>query len=207
MDADIKFLSSCRCCLSDAGQLKDMTSEDLTSDTKFNLLDVFKQCSGVDFDEKLTTSICKSCEAKLHTSYEFREMCKASDIVLKQQVKEESISDTEMDGRMEVIFTDSLTPESPKVAEHDETIPDSKPVLDVKVEESVKVENDQKRKKKSEVSEHTKKRATTKKDLTPEIEGDRDSEEDDSTTRLEIGDKVRLEGNFSCDICDEVSSR
>jgi Zinc-finger associated domain (zf-AD) len=203
MDADIKFISICRCCLSNKGQLKDMTTEVLTSQAKTNLLDVFKQCSGVDFDAKLTTSICQACEAKLQASHEFRELCKASDIVLKQQVKEETISDTEVDDQMEVIFTESLTPESPKAVERDEKPPESKPILDVKVEEPVPVQNELKRKRKGDSSKHGKKRPTSK----PEIEEDRDSEQEESLNHSEIGDKVRLEGNFSCDICDEVSRK
>jgi Zinc-finger associated domain (zf-AD) len=90
MEADKRSLNTCRCCLSTRNQLKDMNSEVLTAIPHLALIDVFKQCSGLEIDEQLTTKICQACDFKLQMSYEFREMCKLSDIALKQQVKAEA---------------------------------------------------------------------------------------------------------------------
>jgi Zinc-finger associated domain (zf-AD) len=101
MHADDKFLMTCRCCLSNKGQFKDMTTEVLALNFKsdLSLIDVFKQCTGVEFDDVLTTRICLSCEFKLQMCYEFKEMCQASDLVLKQELKDEQVFDAAMNDR------------------------------------------------------------------------------------------------------------
>jgi hypothetical protein len=105
MDISTKLEQICQCCLTEEGSLIDMHTENFKADTKNFIDEIYKKCSGVDFDEssyKFDQYICENCLSRLTVTYEFRKQCKSSYNILKKkyelllaEVKDEPMSDDE----------------------------------------------------------------------------------------------------------------
>jgi hypothetical protein len=116
-EKDIKLDIICRCCLTEEGSMKNMQKETFESGKKHKvrLLDGFAKCSGVNLFTELdesTKNICQSCENKLRSSYDFRELCQTSDEVLRKKldfivdVKEEFDSENE-ENEKNIVYEDN----------------------------------------------------------------------------------------------------
>jgi Zinc-finger associated domain (zf-AD) len=111
MATDIKLKPTCRCCLSEDGEMKNMQLEKFTfKSKKILLLDGFAACSGVNLNEEsedTCRTVCATCELQLLQFYEFREMCQVSTQTIRERfdIKQETLSNGDGD---EVIYTDYL---------------------------------------------------------------------------------------------------
>jgi hypothetical protein len=99
-----KFVNICFCCLTEEGLLKDMLNEMFRT---IDFVECYTVCSGIVPDYASTKNICSTCEEKLKSSYQFRELCRQSYQTLKDKtefvpnlyvnVKHEVASDNEND--------------------------------------------------------------------------------------------------------------
>jgi hypothetical protein len=110
-----KFENICLCCLTADDHMKNMQIESFASTSvNVQLIEGYKICSGITLDEIEEQKpsdfkmICCTCEQKLQSSIEFRELCRTSYQTLKEKanfnpdlyvnVKNEVQSDAEQDG-------------------------------------------------------------------------------------------------------------
>jgi hypothetical protein len=84
---DKKFENICFCCLTEDDHLKNMLEEEFLSvQHKIQFIEGYTVCSGIVLDIESNKYICSACTLKLQSSYEFRELCRASYETLKEKI-------------------------------------------------------------------------------------------------------------------------
>ncbi|KAL3267585.1 hypothetical protein HHI36_011703 [Cryptolaemus montrouzieri] len=70
----------CRACLKEGSEYISMQSD---------LREIFSTCTGimVDANEKIPSNLCLECHSEMLRNYNFRELCRKSDIVIRENLK------------------------------------------------------------------------------------------------------------------------